>query len=203
MRLWVLTPCRQRNVPKSVNPRGIVAASVSGAAARARPRCAFVRGKRTAEPTPSSERWFLSGCYPKAIINERLLQLRGLLKSSQSKPAERHDHLSPAIEQLKSLSQRPSGVPDRADTIDAAAPNGPKPNNRVTKGKLEGQHFALWRKDEAQKANSRDEEPATTSNRGSFRSARRKGEILGGRTDGILPSRRPSFTALGSLLCPS
>jgi hypothetical protein len=45
-----------------------VAASVSGPAAQARPRCAFVRGKRTVEPTLSSERWFLSGCYPKANL---------------------------------------------------------------------------------------------------------------------------------------
>ncbi|MBV8128526.1 MAG: hypothetical protein JO114_12850 [Planctomycetaceae bacterium] len=47
-------------------PREIVAAGVSGPEGQARPGCAFIRGKRTAEPTLSSERWFLSGCYPKA-----------------------------------------------------------------------------------------------------------------------------------------
>ena len=34
-------------------------------AVQGRPCCAFVGGKRTSEPTLSSERWFLSGCYPK------------------------------------------------------------------------------------------------------------------------------------------
>src|SRR5512135_2209232 len=67
MRLSWLTPLRRRHVPKRANPWEIVAASVSGLAAQARPRCAFVRGKRTAEPTLSLERWFLSGCYPKAM----------------------------------------------------------------------------------------------------------------------------------------
>jgi hypothetical protein len=42
---------------------------VSGPEGQARPGCAFVRGKRTAEPTLSSERWFLSGCYPKAALD--------------------------------------------------------------------------------------------------------------------------------------
>lgn len=37
---------------------------VSSAEGHVRPGCAFVRGKRAAGPMLSSERWFLSGCYP-------------------------------------------------------------------------------------------------------------------------------------------
>jgi hypothetical protein len=48
------------------NHREIRAMGVSSAEGHVRPGCAFVRGKRTAEPTLSFERWFLSGCYPKA-----------------------------------------------------------------------------------------------------------------------------------------
>src|SRR5262245_9837612 len=44
--------------------REIVAAGESGPGRQARPGCAFVRGKRTSEPTLSLERWFWSGCYP-------------------------------------------------------------------------------------------------------------------------------------------
>ena len=44
----------------------------------------------------------------------------------------------------------------------------PRPNTRVTKGKLEGRHFAEWAKGEAKEAKSRDEESAMTSNRGDF-----------------------------------
>src|SRR5262249_24968638 len=35
-----------------------------------RPGCAFVRRKRTAEPTLRFERWFLSGCYRKAFLGQ-------------------------------------------------------------------------------------------------------------------------------------
>ena len=72
MRFLQLMPLGRRHAPKRANPWEIAAASVSGAAAQARPRCAFVRGKRTAEPTLSSERWFLSGCYPKAMVDAKL-----------------------------------------------------------------------------------------------------------------------------------
>jgi hypothetical protein len=68
MRLWWLTPFRQRNMPKRGNPWEIVAASVFGPATRARPRRAFVRGRRTPEPTVTSERWLLSACYPNPLM---------------------------------------------------------------------------------------------------------------------------------------
>jgi hypothetical protein len=42
----------------------------------------------------------------------------------------------------------------------------PKPNIRVTKGKLRGYQVAVWAKDEELEANLRDEEVATTANRG-------------------------------------
>jgi hypothetical protein len=45
-------------------------------------------------------------------------------------------------------------------------PSGPRPNNRVTKGKLEGQHFAVWANDEEPEANPRGGSAATTPNRG-------------------------------------
>src|SRR5262245_50421336 len=44
LRLSWPTPFRQRDVPTTVNPRGIVAASVSRSASQARSGCAFVRG---------------------------------------------------------------------------------------------------------------------------------------------------------------
>src|SRR5262245_17660064 len=56
------TPAAERAIEPDC--REIRAESVSGLEGQARPGCAFVRGKRTAEPTLSSERWFLSGCYP-------------------------------------------------------------------------------------------------------------------------------------------
>jgi len=61
----------------------------------------------------------------------------------------------------------------------------------------------IWAKDEAQETKSRDEEPAMTSNRGRFRSTGRKDEVSRSRISGPLTPHRPSFTALGSLLCPS
>ena len=54
-------------MPKRGNPWEIVVASVSWPATWARPHCAFVCGKRTAEPTIRSKRWFLSGCYPNPV----------------------------------------------------------------------------------------------------------------------------------------
>jgi hypothetical protein len=42
----------------------------------------------------------------------------------------------------------------------------PRPNTRVTKGKLRGCRFAVWARDEAKEAESRVKERATTSNPG-------------------------------------
>jgi len=56
-------------MPKRGNPWEIVEASVFGPATRARLRCDFVRGKRTAEPTLRSEPLVLSGCYPKTNMD--------------------------------------------------------------------------------------------------------------------------------------
>ena len=56
------TPAAERAIEP--DSREIRAEGVSGLEGQARPGCAFVRGKRTAEPTLSSERWFLSACYP-------------------------------------------------------------------------------------------------------------------------------------------
>jgi hypothetical protein len=76
-------------------------------------------------------------------------------------------------------------------------------NNRVTKGKRRGRHFAEWGKGEKQPAESMIWQPALAQNRARFRIARRKGEISGRRPDGFPPAQRPRFTDLGSLPCPS
>jgi hypothetical protein len=59
------TPAAERAIePDSWEIR---AEGVSRLEGQERPRCAFVWGKRIAEPTLRSGRWFLSGCYPKAM----------------------------------------------------------------------------------------------------------------------------------------
>jgi hypothetical protein len=44
-------------------------------------------------------------------------------------------------------------------------PCWPKPNVRVTKGKLSGLHFAEYAKDEEREASLREDEALTSSNR--------------------------------------
>jgi hypothetical protein len=70
------TPSRER--ANQANHREIRAEGVSGLEGQARPGCAFVRGKGIAEPTLSSERWFLSACYPNPdiLLSEKAIRAR-------------------------------------------------------------------------------------------------------------------------------
>ena len=54
------TPAAERAIEP--DSREIRAEGVSGLKGQVRPGCAFVRGKRTAELTLSSQRWFVSAC---------------------------------------------------------------------------------------------------------------------------------------------
>jgi hypothetical protein len=65
-----------------------------------------------------------------------------------------------------------------------------------------GYDFAFWAKGEEKDAELKGQERVAIPNRGRFRSARAKGEILDGRITGLISPRYPRFTVSGVLLCP-
>src|SRR5690348_11223492 len=74
-------------------------------------------------------------------------------------------------------------------------------NIRVTSRKVATLDFAVGAKGEEKNAELKGPERLVVPNRRRFRSARAKGEILGGRAEGHRSPRRPSFTTSRPLLC--
>jgi hypothetical protein len=94
------------------------------------------------------------------------------------------------------------GCPGKGTTaaLEARVESATSVNTRVTKGKLRGPHFAGWAKGEENDAELKGQERVAILNRGRCRSARARGEILGGRVESYISPRRPSFTGSRSLL---